>query len=164
MNNSSILNCFQIKPTYCIHLLVPHTQVRYTLFCQVKMNQQSKLKRCLSPPSVCSWRKNRMEVIRSSIWKRNWHVNITSFRPRRIKTVLPWSLQINGLGRRSIKNSPLSSGCMPAAFYNGNNRPFPQEVYYSRCWGGAQGIRLISGPNHISCYNARLFECAGILV
>ena len=37
-NNSSIINCFQIKPTYCIHLLVPHTQVRYTLLCQVKMN------------------------------------------------------------------------------------------------------------------------------
>lgn len=35
--------------------------------------------------------------------------------------------QVNDLGRRSIKNPPLSSGCMPAAFYNGNNHPVLRE-------------------------------------
>lgn len=37
------------------------------------------------------------------------------------------SIQISGLEIRSIKNFPLSSGCMPAAFYNGNNSPFLRE-------------------------------------
>lgn len=44
----------------------------------------------------------------------------------------------NDPGERSIKNSPLSSGCMPAAFYNGNNHPFLREYI---TFGAGEGPR-----------------------
>lgn len=41
-------------------------------------------------------------------------------------------------GKRSIKNSPLSSGCMPIAFYNGNNHSFLREFI---TFGAEEGPR-----------------------